>query len=68
MDFLFGVGIGARVFAVLFTAGVALVALSAVGGEATMPDSVPARQVRLGNKKVRFMVKNPNLTSASLWQ
>ena len=25
--------------------------------EATMPDSVPARQVRLGNKKVRFIVK-----------
>ena len=24
---------------------------------ATMPDSVPARQVRLGNKKVHFMVK-----------
>ena len=23
-----------------------------------MPDSVPARQVRLGNKKVRLMVKN----------
>ena len=33
LDFLFGVGIGARVFAVLFTAGVAFVALSAVGGE-----------------------------------
>ena len=31
-----------------------------------MPDSVPARQVRLGNKKVRLMVKNWSKSAAFL--